>query len=141
MSKHLRKKEAAVNKLPRKFSKSQARQLGDIIGINWKKYDLEQFRTGLGVETEHAETIGQNRKALARIVLDHLNEHPKYYTNLLKFEKRSLAKKSSYHVGKIVTEPEWKTQLARIKAELEKKERRQKIIHKKVKKSAVSKAA
>jgi hypothetical protein len=37
----------------RTFSAEEARRVGDRLGINWTKVDIEQFRMGLEVELEH----------------------------------------------------------------------------------------
>ena len=39
----------------RSFSIDEARQIGERIGIDWDqaRFDVEQFRMGLGVELEH----------------------------------------------------------------------------------------
>ena len=31
----------------------EARQVGDAIGVDWDRFDLEQFRAGMDVEYEH----------------------------------------------------------------------------------------
>ena len=73
------------------FSKDQAKQIGDSVGVNWSKVDLEQFRKGLGVESEHDKNdeldVVKNKKDLAKIVLAHLRELPDYYDRLAKAEK------------------------------------------------------
>jgi hypothetical protein len=35
------------------FTSRQAKEIGDKLGITWKKYDVEQFRMGMDVELEH----------------------------------------------------------------------------------------
>jgi hypothetical protein len=35
------------------FSLEEARAVGDQLGVNWEKIDLEQFRIGMNVELEH----------------------------------------------------------------------------------------
>jgi hypothetical protein len=37
----------------RTFTSEQARQIGDTLGIDWSRFDVEQFRMGLDVELEH----------------------------------------------------------------------------------------
>ena len=37
----------------REFTSEEARRIGDAIGVDWQKYDLEEFRMGLAVELEH----------------------------------------------------------------------------------------
>ena len=35
------------------FTTEQARDIGDKLGIDWSRFDVEQFRMGLDVELEH----------------------------------------------------------------------------------------
>ena len=35
------------------FTLNQAKTIGEQLGIRWHKFDVEQFRAGLGVELEH----------------------------------------------------------------------------------------
>ncbi|MCX6730017.1 MAG: hypothetical protein NT058_00755, partial [Candidatus Portnoybacteria bacterium] len=39
--------------MKKQFTIEEAKVIGDKIGIDWNKYDLEQFRMGLEVELEH----------------------------------------------------------------------------------------
>lgn len=79
--------------MEKEFTKEEAKRIGDIMGIDWNKYDLEQFRMGLGVELEHglhdAETNVTNDDEITtgKIALAHLKEIPDYYTRLDKMEK------------------------------------------------------
>ncbi|CAB4141234.1 hypothetical protein UFOVP410_73 [uncultured Caudovirales phage] len=73
------------------FTKDQAKEIGDSLSVDWKKYDLEQFRRGLEVESEHddgseLDVVG-SKKDLGKIVLAHLKELPDYYTRLKKMEE------------------------------------------------------
>jgi len=76
----------------KRFSKEDAKQIGNDLGIDWKKFEVEQFQMGLEVELEHGarnpKTNVTNDAPLltGRIVLAHLNEIPDYYTRLLKME-------------------------------------------------------
>lgn len=73
------------------FTKDEAKKLGDDFGVDWKKVDLEQFRQGLGVESEHDKNddldVVKNKTDLIKIVLAHLRELPDYYDRLKKAEK------------------------------------------------------
>lgn len=77
------------------FSKEQAKKIGDSLSVDWKKYDLEQFRIGLEVESEHDDgselDVVDSKKDLAKIVLAHLKEMPNYYTKLKKMEEEAPA--------------------------------------------------
>ena len=73
----------------------QAKAIGKQLGINWNKFDVEQFRAGFGVELEHG-TINQTTNVTnddplmtGRIALAHLTEFPDYYTRLAKLEEEA----------------------------------------------------
>ncbi len=40
----------------RRTSLEEARRVGDAIGVDWNRFDLEQFRMGMDVEFEHGAT-------------------------------------------------------------------------------------
>lgn len=75
------------------FTTEEAREIGERLGIDWSKFDVEQFRMGMDVELEHgsvdANTNVTNDDPLmtGKIALAHLNEFPDYYTRLEKMEK------------------------------------------------------
>jgi hypothetical protein len=75
------------------FSKEEAKRIGDEIGIDWSKTDLEEFRMGLDVELEHGKAdprtnVTNNDPILTgKIAWAHLNELPDYYTRLKTVEK------------------------------------------------------
>lgn len=77
------------------FSADEAKQIGEQLGIDWSKFDVEQFRSGMDVELEHgtrdAHTNVTNDDALTtgKIALAHLNEFPDYYTRLEVMEKEA----------------------------------------------------
>lgn len=75
----------------RKFSTADAKRMGDELGVNWNRVNLEQFRMGLEVEAEHddggaLDVVGP-KKDLGKIALAHLKELPDYYTRLKRMEK------------------------------------------------------
>ena len=35
------------------FTSLEARQIGEKLGIDWSKFDIEQYRMGIDVELEH----------------------------------------------------------------------------------------
>lgn len=51
--------------------------------------DMRQFRRGLEVEAEHADTVGEDQFMVAQIAVDHLLEIPTYYTWLDAMEKQA----------------------------------------------------
>ena len=79
----------------------EARRVGDLIGVDWKQYDLEQFRAGMDVEFEHGAHDPQTNVThddpivTGKIAFAHMKEFPDYYTRLavLEFLHRSLGEK------------------------------------------------
>lgn len=75
------------------FTTEEAKRIGEALGIDWSKFDVEQFRIGLDVELEHGlvnpETNVTNDDEImtGKIALAHLNEFPDYYTRLKEMEK------------------------------------------------------
>lgn len=73
------------------FTKDAAKEIGDSLSVDWNKVDLEQFRMGLEVESEHDDgsklDVVKSKKDLGKIVLAHLKELPDYYTKLAKIEE------------------------------------------------------
>lgn len=78
--------------MKKEFTTEEARTLGEQVGIDFTKIDLEQFRMGLAVELEHGaddpETNVTNSDPVitAKIAWAHLKEIPDYYTRLAKME-------------------------------------------------------
>jgi hypothetical protein len=76
----------------RRISSEEAKQLGIIFGLDWKKIDLEQFRRGLEVEFEHGardpetNVTNDDLTLTGKIAWAHLKEFPDYYTRLDKLE-------------------------------------------------------
>lgn len=77
------------------FTAEQAKEIGEKLGIDWSKFDVEQFRRGMDVELEHGtvdpHTNVSNDDPLVtgKIALAHLNEFSDYYTRLDKMEKEA----------------------------------------------------
>jgi len=77
------------------FSVEEAEQIGGQIGIDWSKFDVEQFRLGLDVELEHGtvdprtNVTNDDPIMTGKIALAHLNEFADYYTRLAKLEKEA----------------------------------------------------
>ena len=78
--------------MPRKFSKEEALEIGDKIGADWNKVDVDQFAAGLTVELEHGlvdpitNITNDDPVMTGKIALAHLNEIPDYYSRLNKME-------------------------------------------------------
>lgn len=75
------------------FTLEEAKKIGELLGVDWSKFDVEQFRMGLDVELEHGisdlqTNVTQDDEIITgKIALAHLNEFPDYYTRLEKMEK------------------------------------------------------
>jgi len=79
----------------RHFTSEEAKRIGEALGIDWSKFDVEQYRMGLDVELEHGlvdphtNVTNDDPMITGRIALAHLNELPDYYTRLEKMEREA----------------------------------------------------
>ena len=70
----------------------QAKEIGEILGINWIKFNIEQFKMGMIVEFEHGtrdshtNVTDDDLVVTGKIALAHLTEFPDYYTRLKRME-------------------------------------------------------
>jgi hypothetical protein len=77
---------------PKQFGSDEAKRIGDSLGLDWDKVDLEQFRMGLLVELEHGSRDPETNvtdddvSLTGKIALAHLKEFPDYYTRLAELE-------------------------------------------------------
>ncbi|MCL4378460.1 MAG: hypothetical protein M1409_08815 [Actinobacteria bacterium] len=77
------------------FTVVEAKKIGEQIGINWSKFDVEQFRMGMDVELEHGKVdtntnvTNDDPLITGKIALAHLNEFPDYYDRLYKMEEEA----------------------------------------------------
>ncbi len=77
------------------FTTEEAKKIGEKLGIDWSKFDVEQFRMGMDVELEHGthdpntNVTDDDPLMTGKIALAHLNEFPDYYTRLEKMEKEA----------------------------------------------------
>ena len=77
------------------FTTGEAKKIGESLGVDWSRFDVEQFRMGMGVELEHGirspetSVTGDDPVMTGKIALAHLNEFPDYYTRLEKLEKEA----------------------------------------------------
>ena len=82
----------------KRFTAEEASHIGGILGIDWTRFDVEQFRMGLGVELEHgtvdpATNVTDDDPVMTgKIALAHLNEFPDYYTRLDRMEREAEGK-------------------------------------------------
>jgi Protein of unknown function (DUF5661) len=73
----------------------EARRVGDAIGVDWGRFDLEQFRAGMDVEFEHGShdpqtnVTGDDPIVTGKIAFAHLKEFPDYYERLERMEEEA----------------------------------------------------
>lgn len=79
------------------FTAEEAKAIGEQLGIDWSKFDVEQFRRGMDVELEHGlrnshtNVTNDDPLTTGKIALAHLNEFPDYYDRLEKMEAEAEA--------------------------------------------------
>lgn len=79
------------------FTAEEAKKIGEQLGIDWSKFDVEQYRVGMNVELEHGSqdpvtnVTNDDPLTTGKIALAHLNEFPDYYTRLKKMEAEAEA--------------------------------------------------
>lgn len=77
------------------FSAEEAKKIGEALGLDWSRFDVEQFRKGMDVELEHGtensltNVTNDDPMMTGKIALAHLNEFPDYYTRLEKMEEEA----------------------------------------------------
>jgi hypothetical protein len=77
------------------FTAEEAKKIGEELGIDWSKFDVEQFRMGMDVELEHGtrdphtNVTNDDPLVTGKIALAHLNEFADYYTRLDEMEKEA----------------------------------------------------
>jgi hypothetical protein len=78
-----------------RITTEEARRVGDEIGVDWGRFDLEQFRAGMEVELEHGardpqtDVTGDDPIVTGRIALAHMKEFPDYYERLARMEREA----------------------------------------------------
>ena len=70
-----------------KITLKTARRVGNLLGVDWSRVNLKQFRKGLEVELEHRDITHGSYSLTGKVALAHLKELPDYYTRLEKMEK------------------------------------------------------
>ena len=79
----------------RRTTPEEAREVGDQIGVDWDRFDLEQFRAGMDVEYEHGthdpqtDVTGDDPVVTGKIALAHMKEFPDYYDRLRRMEQEA----------------------------------------------------
>lgn len=85
---------------PGHTTSDEARRVGDAIGVDWSRFDLEQFRAGMDVEYEHGsqdpqtDVTGDDPIVTGKIALAHMKEFPDYYERLKRMEREAEADRS-----------------------------------------------
>jgi hypothetical protein len=73
----------------------EARRVGDAIGVDWDRFDPDQFRRGMDVEFEHGShdpqtnVTGDDPILTGKIALAHMKEFPDYYERLERMEREA----------------------------------------------------
>jgi hypothetical protein len=76
-------------------SLEEAQRVGDEIGVDWSRFDLEQFRSGMDVEFEHGsrdpqtDVTGDDPIVTGKIALAHMKEFADYYQRLELMEREA----------------------------------------------------
>ena len=79
----------------RRTTLDEATRVGDEIGVDWNRFDLEQFRAGMDVEYEHGkrdpqtDVTGDDPVVTGKIALAHMKEFPDYYDRLQRMEQEA----------------------------------------------------
>ncbi len=77
------------------FTAEEAKKIGEKFGINWSRFDVEQFRMGMDIELEHGKISPKTNVTnddpilTGKIALAHLNEFSDYYDRLEKLEEEA----------------------------------------------------
>jgi hypothetical protein len=80
------------------FTAQEAKEIGERLGIDWSKFNIEQYKIGLDVELEHGlvdpqtNVTNDDQIVTGKIALAHLNEFPDYYTRLDEMEREAEGK-------------------------------------------------
>lgn len=80
-----------------RFTTEEARKIGDELGIDWARFDVDQFRRGMDVELEHGlrdpetNVTGNDPILTGKIAYAHLKEFPDYYDRLDLMEEEAEA--------------------------------------------------
>ena len=76
----------------RRTTTEEARRVGDAIGVDWDRFDIDQFRAGMDVEFEHGphdpqtDVTHDDPILTGKIALAHMKEFPDYYERLERME-------------------------------------------------------
>jgi hypothetical protein len=90
ITEYLQDREPVREKKP--FSSTEARQIGDTLGVRWDTFDVQEFTIGLNVELEHGrrgpetDVTHDDPMLTGKIALAHLDRIPDYYARLAAIE-------------------------------------------------------
>jgi tetrahydromethanopterin S-methyltransferase subunit G len=90
-----RAKEVEKMTEERRTTTEEAKRVGDEIGVDWSRFELEQFRAGMDVEFEHGahdpqtDVTHDDPIITGKIALAHMKEFPDYYERLEKMEREA----------------------------------------------------
>jgi len=76
----------------KEISSEQAKKIGEVLGVDWSKFNIQQFKKGMTVEMEHGKrytvtnVTDDDPLFTGKIALVHLNEFSDYYIRLEKME-------------------------------------------------------
>jgi hypothetical protein len=79
----------------RRTTTEEAKRVGDAIGADWTRFDLDQLRAGMDVEFEHGshdpqtDVTGDDPIVTGKIALAHMKEFPDYYERLERMEREA----------------------------------------------------
>jgi hypothetical protein len=79
----------------KEITSEQAKKIGETLGINWSKFNIQQFKKGMAVELEHGtrdpvtNVTNDDLLLTGKIALAHLKEFPDYYIRLEKMEEEA----------------------------------------------------
>jgi hypothetical protein len=77
------------------FTMEQAKVIGELLGIKFDRFSVEDFRYGLDVELEHGKegpltnVTDSDPFITGKIAWAHLNEYPDYYVRLARMEEEA----------------------------------------------------
>jgi hypothetical protein len=80
--------------------------VGEVLGIDWREFDVEQFRKGMEVELEHGrrdpqtDVTGDDLVTTGKIAWAHLKEFPDYYDRLEQMEEEAEAYWDAVRAGR-----------------------------------------
>ena len=86
----------------RRTTIEEARRVGDLIGVDWQTYDVEQFRLGMEVEFEHGrhdpqtDVTHDDPVLTGKIALAHMKEFPDYYERLGRMEAEAKEERAAH---------------------------------------------